>query len=60
MTEDEKRLTLVGGTPDEHADKKKIAFKRAYQGRANRHWLFLVLVLLGAIGYALYTFVYSR
>ena len=60
MTEDEKPPTLVVGTPDEHADKKKIAFNRAYQGRANRHWLFLALVLLGAIGYALYTFVYPR
>ncbi len=56
MAEDEKPLTLVTGTPDEHADKKKIAFKRAYQGRANRHWLFLVVVMLFAIGYALYLY----
>ena len=56
MAEDEKRL--VQGTPDEHADAAAPAYKRARQERSNRHWLFYALVLIGAVGYAVYSFVY--
>ncbi len=56
MAENEKRL--VHGTPDEHADAAAPAYKRARQERINRHWLFYALVLLGAVGYAVYRYVY--
>ena len=58
MTESEKDRPLVAGTPDEHADAAAKAHTRARQGRANRHWLFYAVVLLGAVGYAVYAFVY--
>jgi alkanesulfonate monooxygenase SsuD/methylene tetrahydromethanopterin reductase-like flavin-dependent oxidoreductase (luciferase family) len=58
MAEDEKRHTLIEGTPDEHADAIEKAYRRAYQQGANREWLFLALVLLGIAGYAVYAFVY--
>jgi hypothetical protein len=58
MAEPEKRHTLVDGTPDEHADTMAKAYKRANQMGANREWLLLALVLLGIVGYAIYSFVY--
>jgi|GEM_PF-4846211 hypothetical protein len=57
MTESEKHRTLVTGTPDEHADAAAPAYKRARQERINRHWLLYALILLGAVGYAIYAFV---
>jgi len=56
MTENERRL--VAGTPDEHADAAAPAFKRALQERFNRHWLFLALFLLFAVGFAIYKWAY--
>jgi hypothetical protein len=50
LADSEKRPTLVEGTPDQHADAAAKAYKRARQGRLDRHWLFYVLVLLGAVG----------
>lgn len=58
MAENEKRHTLIDGTPDQHADAAAPAYKRARQGRFNRHWLFYALVLLGVVGYAVYSYVY--
>ena len=59
MADSEKRLTLVEGTPDQHADAAAPAYKRGRQGRFNRHWMFYALVLLGAVGYAIYRWGYS-
>lgn len=58
MTESEKRRTVVTGTPEEHADLAARAYKRGRQGRFNRHWMFYALVLLGAVGYAIYRWAY--
>ena len=58
MAENEKRYTLIEGTPDQHADAIQKGYRRAYQQGVNRGWLFLALVLLGVTGYAVYTFVY--
>ena len=58
MAEKDKRYTLVDGTPDEHADARRRAYRRAYQMGFNREWLFFALVLLGVIGYAIYAYVY--
>jgi hypothetical protein len=58
VADNDKRYTLVEGTPNQHADAAAPAYKRARQGRFNRHWLFYALVLLGAVGYAVYNFVY--
>lgn len=58
MAENEKRNTLVQGTPDEHADAMAKANQRSYQGMINREWMFFVLVLLFAIGYGIYNYVY--
>lgn len=59
MAENEKRHSLVDGTPDEHADARRKAYRRAYQMGANREVLLFALVLLGLIGYAIYRFIYS-
>lgn len=58
MAESEKRYTLVEGTPDEHADAIDKAYKHAGRMSANREWLFMALVLLGVVGYAIYAFIY--
>ncbi len=57
MTEGEKHQTLVAGTPDERATAREKAYKRGRQGRFNRHWLFYAMVLLFAVGYAIYRWV---
>ena len=55
MADSEKpTTTLVEGTPEQRADARAEAHKRARQGRVNRHWLFYAAVLLGAVGYAIY------
>ena len=54
MTDSEERRTLVTGTPDERADAREKAYKRGRQGRFNRNWIFLAVVLLFAVGYAIY------
>lgn len=58
MAENEKRYTLIDRTPDEHADEIQKAYKRAYQMEFNRETLFFVAVLLFAIGYGVYNYVY--
>lgn len=58
MAENEKRYTLVEGTPDEHADAIQKSYKRGNQMEFNRGWLFIALVLFWAIGFGVYNFVY--
>ena len=54
MAESEKRTTPVEGTPDQRAAARQEAHKRARQGRVNRHWLLYAMVLIWAVGYAIY------
>jgi hypothetical protein len=58
MAENEKRYTLVEGTPDEHAKAMQDGYRRANQLGVNREWMFMALVMLGVIGYVVYAFVY--